>query len=55
MKKSYRKELWVYVLFQPSSSPSKKEDKKAAKQPVKETKPAAGRKDNVNEEPKKEG
>lgn len=33
---------------------AKKQDKKAAKQPVKETKPAAGRKDNVNEEPKKE-
>ena len=34
---------------------TKKQDKKAVKQPVKETKPAVGRKDNVNEESKREG
>ena len=34
---------------------AKKQDKKAAKQPVKDTKPAVSRKDNVNEESKREG
>lgn len=34
---------------------AKKQDKKAVKQPVKETKPAVSRKDNVNEESKREG
>lgn len=33
----------------------KKQEKKAVKQPAKETKPAVSRKDNVNEESKREG
>lgn len=34
---------------------AKKQEKKTVKQPVKETKPAVSRKDNVNEESKREG
>ena len=34
---------------------AKKQEKKAAKQPVKETRPAVNKKDNVNEESKREG
>lgn len=33
----------------------KKQEKKAVKQPAKETKPTVSRKDNVNEESKREG